>query len=205
MKKVYFILICLSIIGGENMFGQNKQYIELAESAIANFKCAITAENYSFYGLSSPKGLEAVSIGEAVSHKGVKLSDLRDYTEEQDPNRIISEMGYVTVALTTDGGKGLETFVLLNSRDNEFKISGMGNDTDARNYLDFKRNSEMGKESTLVRIPALNRAYAGIVIEGVLNVVPLDAQDNKNPEPRPANIVFAELARQLPSGDDVPH
>ena len=205
MKKVYLLLICLSVIGSGNMFGQDNQIIELAEAAVANFRCSVTEVNYKFYGLSSPKALDEVRVGEAISHRGVKLNELQDYTEDQDPLSIIGDMGYTTVALTKNDGKEVESFVLLNKRDNKYQVTGMGQDSYSLNYLTYKGSSDLGKQSTLIRIPALNTAYAGVMIEGVLNLVPLDSREAKGSEPRPANIVFAEIASNLDIKEDVPH
>ena len=205
MKKVFFIIICLTIIANENMYGQDRPYLELAQSTIVTFKCSITAENYKFYGLSSQDALEKIEIGEAILHSAVTLNDLRKYDEGQDPNEIVNEMGYVTVPLTRQEGNGLETFVLLNKREGKYQSTGIGDDSYSKGFLELQSSSDTGKDMKLIRVPGLNVAYAGIEIDGVLNLIAITDRDQKGNEPRPASEVFLELAKLIVDGEDVPH
>jgi len=57
----------------------------------------------------------------------------------------------------------------------------------------------------LIRVPALNVAFGSVLIEGVLYLVPVTSKGEKGSEPRPANMVFAALAKKSGSGEDVPN
>ena len=165
MKKVSLIIICLSVLICEKMVGQNNSYIELAETTIENFKCSINKMNYKYYGLSDPDILEKIRVGEAISHYAVKLSALQKYNEGVNPNDIIQEMGYVTVALVNPENKRVESFVLLSRRDGKYYSSGIGNAPFAASYLETIRKMEVRQKTRLIRIPGLNLAFVGIESE----------------------------------------
>ena len=202
MKKVFIITIFFVVLVSEKMVGQNKQYIELAEAAIEYFKCSINSGNYKFYGLTSVDAINIVRIGEAIPHDLVKLTDLQGYNQEKDPREIVKEMGYVTVPLINQENESVETFGLLNKRNGKFISTGLGQAPYALNFYNLKRNKEIGKESKLIRIAGLNLAYAGIEIDGILNLISII--DQKEKRPQPASQVFEELAKLLSKMDDVP-
>jgi len=186
------------------MYGQNNQFAELARETIAKFKCAINANNYKFYGLSSPDALDSLQIGEEIVHYAVLLRDLQNYNEEKDPNELVKEMGYVTVALIDQKNNNAESFVMLTRKDNKYHSTGIGQAPNSKNFLEMKRKTELGKNARLIRVPALNKAYLGIEIKNILNLIPLDG-DQKITDPQPASVIFAELARQITKGEDFPH
>lgn len=186
------------------MYGQNNQFTELARETIVKFKCAININNYKFYGLSSPDALDSLQIGEEIVHYAVPLRDLQNYNEEKDPNELVKEMGYVTVALMDQKTKSVESFVLLTRKDNEYHSTGIGQAPNSRNFMEMKRKTELGKDARLIRVPALNKAYLGVEIEDILNLIPIDG-DQKVTDPQPASVIFAELAKQITQGEDFPH
>jgi len=193
------------MFGGTEMNAQNREYIELSEATIALFRCSINANNYMFYGLSSENGLEKVTLGNAIEHQGVPLDILRKYDESQDPRKIIKDMGYVTVPFRQEGSNQVESFILLNKRDGKYQSTGIGQAVFAKNFMEMKRNGSLEKDSRLIRVPAMNVAYGSVMIEGVLHLVPVTSEGQKGGEPRPANIVFSELARKSGSGEDFPN
>ena len=142
------------------MYGQNKQYLELAQETLKMFRCSVNINNYKLYGLSSPEGLEKVTIGEAIEHYGVPLDALRKYDESQDPKNIIMEMGYLTLPLTEEGGTIVESFVLLNQREGKYQSTGIGQDFFSKWFMEMKLRGIVPKESQLVRVPAMNIAFA---------------------------------------------
>jgi hypothetical protein len=204
MRRVFSLVFIFAIFIETEIMGQNNQYIELARVSIEIFKCSVTELNYKYYGLSSAKTLEIVQPGEAVIHYAVKLIDLQRYSEEKDPNTIIQEMGYVTVALLNPQTKNVESFVMLNKRDEKFEATGIGQDPMTMSFLEMKRRMELIQKARLVRIPGLNLAFAGIDIDGRLHLIPVMGRDQKETEPRPASTVFMELSRQLGKGEDMP-
>lgn len=204
MKRISCLVFIFAIFSQTEMMGQNNQYLELSRASIEIFRCSITELNYKYFGLSSAKALENVQPGEAVIHFAVKLTDLERYSEEKDPNTIIQEMGYVTVVLTNQQTKNVESFVMLNKRNEKFEVSGIGQDPMTMGFLEMKRKLELFRNAKLVRIPGLNLAFAGVDVDGRLNLIPVLSGDQKETEPRPASVVFMELSKQLGKGEDVP-
>lgn len=204
MKRLSCLIVIFAIFSQAEMMGQNNQYIELARVSIEIFKCSVNELNFKYYGLSSAKALEIVQPSEAVIHYAVKLTDLQRYSEEKDPNTIIQEMGYVTVALVNPQTKNVESFVMLNKRNEKFEATGIGQDPMTLSFLNMKRRMELLQKARLVRIAGLNLAFAGIDIDGTLNLIPVIGRDQKETEPRPATMVFMELSRQLGKGEDMP-
>lgn len=193
------------MFGGTEMNGQNSEYIELSEATLTLFRCSVNANNYMFYGLSSEKGLENVTIGKAIEHQAVPLDELRKYEESQDPRRIIKDMGYVTVPFRQEGSNQVESFILLNKRDGKYQSTGIGQAVFAKNFMEMKQNGTLAKESRLIRVPAMNVAYGSVMIEGVLFLLPVNSKGQERSEPRPASSVFKELASRSGSGEDVPN
>lgn len=204
MKTILYIVICCTFLGSDQMNAQdNNRVITLTESTIALFRCSITATNYTFYGLSSEKSLENVTIGTPIVHRAVTLRDLRGYTEEEDPKRLINEMGFVTVPLMRSDGSGIETYAMLNKREQGYESTGIGNDYESERFMALQGVSD--KELRLVRIPGMNLAFAALDVEGELHLIPLRRENKSGLESRPARVVFAEVAKRLPKGEDVPH
>jgi hypothetical protein len=204
MKRISCLIVIFAIFSQAEMMGQSNPYIELTRVSIEIFRCSINELNYRYYGLSSAKALEGVQPGEAVIHYAVKLTDLGRYSEDRDPNTIIQEMGYVTVALMNQQTKSVESFVMLNRRGEKFEATGLGQDPMTLSFLDMTRRMELRQKARLVRIPGLNLAFAGIDIDGRLNLIPIMGRDQKESEPRPASQVFMELSRQLGKEEDMP-
>ncbi|GAB5400225.1 MAG: hypothetical protein Aureis2KO_18100 [Aureisphaera sp.] len=179
-------------------------YIQIAEDALAYFRCAITELNYQFYGLSKYSKLEDVQIGQAVEHYAVGLDRLKKYTADQDPGRIIQPMGFVAVNIQVDGSENV--YIMLNERDGKWQSTSLGQEYYSQAFIDLQRNSDFGEEVSLVRVPGLNLAYASTVIDEVLHLIPLQIGDEqtKDNEPRPAAEVFEELSRLIDDGEDVP-
>lgn len=204
MKSLFSLVFIFAIFAETEMKGQNNQYIELARVSVELFRCSITDLNYKYYGLSSAKALDIVQPGEAVIHYAVKLNDLQRYSEEKDPNSIIHEMGYVTVTLLNQQTKNVESFIMLNKRGERFEPTGIGQDPMTLSFLNMKKRMDVLQKARLVRIPGLNLAFAGIEIDGQLNLIPVIGRDQKESEPRPASMVFMELSRQMGKGEDAP-
>lgn len=185
---------------------QDNDFSALTKESIAYFKCAITAQNFQYFGLSSEDALDKVSIGEAIKHHAVGLRELQKYDTLTDPNSLIMKMNYVTVPLLQKDKNTVETFLMLSSKDGKYQSTGIGNAPYAAAYMKYLMNNESVKGAKLIRVPALNVAYAGIEVKGDLFLVPLLNTDQKDNVPRPAKLVFAELAKQIGDYDeDVPH
>jgi hypothetical protein len=114
-------------------------------------------------------------------------------------------MGYVTVPFRQEGSNQVESFVLLNMRNGKYESTGIGQAVFAKSFMEMKRNGSLEKDSRLIRVPAMNVAFGSVMIEGVLYLVPVISEGQKGSEPRPATIVFTELARKSGSGEDVPN
>ncbi len=179
-------------------------YLQIVEETLAYFRCSITELNYQFYGLKKFSKLEDVEIGQAVEHYAVGLNSLRQYTADQDPNKIIQRMGFVGVEIEVDGSD--HVFVMLNERDGKWQSTGVGQEFYSRAFIDFQRNSGYGRDASLVRVPGMNLAYAAVNLEEGLHLIALQIGEEgpKNGEPRPAQEVFEELARLIDDGEDVP-
>lgn len=187
------------------MFGQNNAYEEMVEATIKRLKCSITNTNYMYYGLSSPEGLEKIRIGKAVLHYAVTLRDLKNYKNEGNPKDIIRDMGFVTVPVINSSTNNIETFVLLNKRKGTFKSTGIGEVNYVEKFLEYKKEHS-DKNLKLVRIPAMNIAFSGLEIDGVLHLISLGEKEDKNTVPRPAHEVFLELSKQIQHfKEDVPN
>ncbi len=188
------------------MNAQDTDFLELAKEGIAFFKCSITAQNFQFYGLSSEDAINKVSIGDAIRHHAVGLRDLQKYDSMTNPNSLIKDMGYVCVPLMQKDKNVLETFVMLSSKDGKYRSTGIGEAPYSEAFMKYLIQNKTVKGAKLIRIPALNMAYAGIDVEGELFLLALtNADQKKDNVPRPATIVFTELAKQIGQYDeDVP-
>jgi len=207
MKYIYIIITCTISIISENMYGQEQRdkFLALSKVTIENFKCSITAQNYQFYGLSSSKGLEEVTISDPIHHYGVELNDLRKYDGKQRVNSLIREMGYVTVPLMNQKGGAVETFLLFNKKEGKYQATGMGQAPFSKDFMELKSRMQGDKEWKLVRVPAMNVAYASVNIEGVLHLIPIDVHQ-KEVAPQLASSVFADLASRInTTEEDVPN
>ncbi len=188
------------------MNGQDNEFLEIAKESIAYFKCAVTAQNYQFYGLSSEEAINNVSIGDAINLHAVGLRDLQKYDSLTNPNTIIKDMGYVCIPLLQKNKNTLETFIMLSSKDGKYRSTGIGEAPYAEAFMNYLIQNRTVKGAKLIRVPALNRAYAGIEVEGELFLLPLTNAAPKDNVPRPAKVVFAELAKKIANyEEDVPH
>lgn len=205
MKKILIVIISLVITASGNMFGQKDQFSELADATVKKFSGVVTAQNFKYFGLSSADALKNVMAGEAIIHYAVGLTKLQDYREDMDPKEIVEEMGYVTVPLYNKENKRLEAFVLLNKNEGEYQSTGIGEAPYSKNFLTMKKRAKKGNEANLIRVPALNIAYMGIMVSDTLNLIQL-LDKEQDMEPRPASEVFVELSGQITKGyGDVPH
>ncbi len=205
MKKI-IIFISLIIINGTFMYGQKEQFKELANKAVEKFSSTISEQNYKYFGLSSLDAIKNLEPDKAIVHYAVGLKELQSYSTDKDPNEIIKEMGYVTVPLINKEKNSIETFVFFEGTGDKYTPVGMGQAPYALKYIEIKTKEKLGQETKLIRIPALNLAYAGIMVEGVLNLMPIVSKDQRSSELMPAADVFAELSKKTGKGyGDVPH
>lgn len=188
----------------QSMYGQDFDFLELSRTTIENFRCSITAQNYKYYGLSSEKGLEEITIAEPVYHYGVKLDALQKYGEQQNPEELVTEMGFITVPIINKRNNEIETFVMINKRKEKYQTTGMGQAPFTKEFLVLKKELQQDSEMRLIRVPALNIAFGGIIVDGVLNLIPI-SYEQKDKTPRPASVIFAELASNIKEGEDVPN
>ncbi|MEJ2593675.1 MAG: hypothetical protein P8100_00760 [bacterium] len=206
MKKIVVILISITLIWGANLYGQNQDYMELARRTLEEFSYSVTDQNAKYYGLSSPDVLKTVKPGDPVIHYAVGLNSLKEYTADMDPEKIITEMGYVTVPLVNPETGKVETFVMLSRIEGKFQPAGMGQAPYSMNFMVLTKRAEVPKDARLIRIPALNMAYIGMTMNDTLKLIPILNKDQMEFIPEPASMIFEELGRQVKDlKEDVPH
>ncbi len=206
MKKLVVILISVTLFWGVNLYGQEQDYIELAKLTVEEFTCSVTDLNANYYGLSSPDLLKTVRPGDPVIHYAVGLNSLKEYTSDMDPEKIITEMGYVTVPLVNPETGKVETFVMLSRIEGNYRPAGMGQAPYSMNFMILTKRAELPKDARLIRIPALNMAYIGMSMNDTLKLIPILNKDQMEFIPEPASLIFDELGRQVKDlKEDVPH
>ncbi len=184
------------------MNGQENQFSDLASISIKHFKCAINAQNFKYYSLSSEYALDDVKVGKAIIHYAVGLDLLKKYDTFIDPNDLIKNMEYVTVPLTNAKDNKLEAFVLLSKKEDKYYASGIGDAPYSEAFMSLATRVKIGKKMRLIRVPALNIAYIGVEVENTLNLIKITDKGQKELTPRPAYEVFAELAKQVSEFDE---
>ncbi|TYP77043.1 hypothetical protein [Aquimarina intermedia] len=204
MKKLLITIICITGFEYQTMNGQDFDFSELSQTTIENFRCVITAENYTYYGLSSAKSLEQIIIDEPIYHYGVQLNALQRYNEQQNPEELVSMMDFVSIPLIDKQTNEVETFLMINKRNEQYQTTGMGKIPFVKEFMGFKKEFQADREMRLIRVPAVNIAYAGIVVDGLLNLIPI-SYVQKDVTPPPVSVIFAELAKTIEGGEDVPN
>jgi hypothetical protein len=208
MRKIYLLIICLAMVGNNVVHGQNQvDFNELASEALRSFSRIVDSKNFELFGLAAADALKGAEPGDAIVHYGVPLDLLRRYQDGQDPNELVSEMGYATVPLVRQGTDKPAAFVLIHQSREMWSVSGLGEAPYSEGFMQLSRELDLQGEPMLVRIPAMNLAFVGTKADDILSlaqITDLEIEGMRKGGFAPAAVVFSALARQAREMEDLP-
>ena len=175
-----------------------------AEKALKQLRDLATKENFKSLGFDSLEEVPSAALGEPLPVLIVRLDELRDYKEKDDPYKLLHPLPKVVYGVKVKGEPrcGLE----VQKRDGQWEASAIGIAGPARQYVQaLKKQAEKDKARVffIIKVLALNETYLGYQTDQGVKLVEVRQQAEKNEkvEARPAADVLAELVTRAKEHD----
>jgi len=154
--KTYSILILL--VTGIIFSASGQDDLQrVAQQAVEDLRQLVSKEEFGGKNLPSPDALANARTGNAVMHHVIELEALRSYTPQTDPNRIIKEIGRVTVPVTSAVDSRVIATIELDRNNEKWQIGELGNQQYMRIYEELRQQLDLRPEDArLVRVPTFN-------------------------------------------------
>jgi hypothetical protein len=175
-----------------------------AQKALKELQDLVTKENFKSLGFDSLEEVPAAELGRPLPVLIVRLDELREYKEKDDPYKLLHPLPKVVYGVNVKGEPrcGLE----VQKRDDKWEASALGIAGPARQYvLALKKQAEKDQATAffIIKVLALNETYLGYQTDRGIKLVEVrqQAEEKDKVEARPAADVLAELVKQAREHD----
>lgn len=181
-----------------------------ANRALGTLRALVNQQDPRDYGFNSRNEAESASLGLPIQVSFVRLDELREYSEDQDPASLLNAGHQVFVPVTVGGQ--VRSSILLEQSGEEWRPVSFGSPNLARLLDETRaaaaRGSNVDEASiSAVHVAALGRYYIvsrsddRLMLTAVTNDPELQI---KVGESRPANELFAQLAPIAQAYNELP-
>jgi hypothetical protein len=175
-----------------------------AAEALEQLEFLATKENFKSLGFDALDEVKRAELGPPLPVIIVKLDELRDFKEGDDPFRILHPIGKVVYMVNVNGETrcGVE----VEKQDDKWEVAAVGITGPAREYVNaIKAHIENDQPRTffIIKVPALNQIYLAYQTERGARLVSVRQQNDtdKKVESRPPADVLWELVKSAKEHD----
>jgi hypothetical protein len=178
-----------------------------AEKGLKQFRELANKENFRSLGFDSLEEVALAELGKPLPVLLVRLDELRNYKEKDDPYKLIHPIPKVMYVVQVKGAArcGLE----VEKVDGKWEAASFGLAGPSRMHAEaLKKQAEKDRATALfiIKVPALNETYLAYQTEKGPKLVHMrrQAEEKDTIEARPAADVFAELVKLAREHDGKP-